>query len=156
MEERRQLERFDLRLPAEIEVVSRGAGLKKEKLSLQTENICSSGAFFNTPNPLPEGTQVKIDMRLNFERLRNIENRRPLVKVKGSVLRLDCNPRGGAVPYVYPALPRSSPLKEPGQAGRWYWRRSRRSYWGGDIIFYFLQQKKSFLCVLCVLCGDIQ
>ena len=97
MEERRQLERFDLRLPAEIEVVSRGAGLKKEKLSLQTENICSSGAFFNTPNPLPEGTQVKIDMRLNFERLRNIENRRPLVKVKGSVLRSE--PAGMAIRF---------------------------------------------------------
>ena len=87
MEERRQLERFDLRLPAEIEVVSRVPGLEKEKLRLQTENICSGGAFFHTPNPLPEGTQVKIDMYLNFHRLSNVEKRVALVKVKGSVLR---------------------------------------------------------------------
>jgi len=87
MKERRKLERFQLRLPAKIEVVSRVPGSEKEKLTLKTENICSGGAFFHTPNPLPEGTQVKVDMRLNFYRLRNIENRRPLVKVKGSVLR---------------------------------------------------------------------
>jgi len=87
MKERRKLERFQLKLPAEIEVVSRVAGLEKEKLSLQTENICSGGAFFYTSNPLPEGTQVKIDMLLNFHRLKTIENRRPLIKVKGSVLR---------------------------------------------------------------------
>ena len=97
MEERRQLERFDLRLPAEIEVVSRVPGLINEKLSLQTENICSGGAFFHTPSPLPEGTQVKIDMRLNFRRLRNMENRHPLVKVKGSVLRSE--PTGMAIQF---------------------------------------------------------
>ena len=97
MEKRRQLERFDLRLPAEIEVVSRVAGLEKEKLSLQTENICSGGAFFNTPNSLPEGTQVKIGMRLNFRRLRNIENGRPIVNVGGSVLRSE--PTGMAIQF---------------------------------------------------------
>jgi len=68
-------------------VVARVPDLKKEKLRLQTENICSGGAFFHTPNPLPKGTQVKIGIRLNFSWLRNIEKRRPLVKVKGSVLR---------------------------------------------------------------------
>lgn len=97
MEERRQLERFDLRLPAEIEVVSRVPGLEKEKLSLQTENICSGGAFFHTPHPLPEGTQVKIDMLLNFHRLKTIEKRRPLIKVKGSVLRSE--PMGMAIQF---------------------------------------------------------
>ena len=97
MEERRWLERFDLRLPAEIEMVSRVPGLNKEKLSLQTENICSGGAFFNTPNPLPKGTQVKIDMLLNFHRLKTIENRRPLIKVKGSVLRSE--PEGMAIRF---------------------------------------------------------
>ena len=87
MKERRKLERFQLRLPAEIEVVSRVPGLEKEKLTLQTDNICSGGAFFHTPTPLPEGTQVKIDMLLNFHRLKTIEKRRPLIKVKGNVLR---------------------------------------------------------------------
>jgi hypothetical protein len=97
MEERRQLERFKLRFPAEIEVVSQVAGLEKEKLRLQTENICSGGAFFHTPNPLPEGTLVKIAMRLNFRRLRNIEKRRPLINVRGSVLRSE--PAGMAIRF---------------------------------------------------------
>ena len=97
MKERRKLERFDLRLPAEIEVVSRVPGLKKEKLSVQTENVCSGGAFFRTPNPLPEETQVKIDMRLNFQGICNMEKSRPLVKVRGSVLR--STPMGMAIQF---------------------------------------------------------
>jgi hypothetical protein len=97
MKERRQLERFQLRLPAEIEVASRVAGLEKENLSLRTGNICSGGAFFHTPNPLPEGIQVRIGIRLNFRTLRNIENRHPLVKVNGSVLRSE--PTGMAIQF---------------------------------------------------------
>ena len=97
MEERRQLERFQLRLPAKLEVVSRVAGLEKEKLSLHTENICSGGAFFHTPNPLPEGIQVKIAMRINFRSLKALEKRRPLIKVKGSVLRSE--PTGMAIQF---------------------------------------------------------
>ena len=97
MKERRQLERFDLRLPAEIEVVSRVPGVEKEVLSLETANICSGGAFFHTLSPLHRGTQIKIDMRLNFRRLRDIEKRRPLIKVKGSVLRSE--PTGMAIRF---------------------------------------------------------
>ncbi|UCF84455.1 MAG: hypothetical protein JSV50_02155 [Desulfobacteraceae bacterium] len=97
MKERRQLERFQLRLPAEIEVASRVPGLEKEKLSLQTENICSGGAFFYTLSLFPEGTQVRIAMRLNFRRLRNIEKRCPLINVSGSVLRSE--PAGMAIRF---------------------------------------------------------
>ena len=87
MEERRELERFKLRLPARIEVVAGGPGVGRDLIHMETDNICSDGAFFHTLNPLPEGTQVKIDMLLNFQRLRIPKNRRPHIKVSGNVLR---------------------------------------------------------------------
>ena len=87
MEERRELERFKLRLPARVEVVSRVPEVEKDIISIETDNICSGGAFFHTLSPLPKGTQVKIDMVLNFQRLRTPKNKRPHIKVSGNVLR---------------------------------------------------------------------
>ena len=87
MEERRELERFKLRLPARFEVVSRVPEGEKDIISIETDNICSGGAFFHTLSPLPKGTQVKIDMVLNFQRLRIPRNRQPHIKVSGHVLR---------------------------------------------------------------------
>ena len=87
MEERRELERFKLRLPARIEVVSGVPQVEKDIINIETDNICSGGAFFHTLSPLPKGTQVKIDMLLNFQRLRIPKNRRPHIKVSGNVLR---------------------------------------------------------------------
>ena len=87
MEERRELERFKLRLPARIEVVSGVPEVEKDIINIETDNICSGGAFFHTLSPLPKGTQVKIDMLLNFLKLRTPRNRRSHIKVSGNVLR---------------------------------------------------------------------
>jgi hypothetical protein len=87
MEERRELERFKLRLPARIEVVSGVPEGGRDIINIETDNICSGGAFFHTLSPLPKGTQVKIDMLLNFQRLRIPKNNRPHIKISGNVLR---------------------------------------------------------------------
>ena len=86
MKERRKLERFDLRVPAKIAVVGHDQG--REALNLMTENICAGGAFFYTPDPLPKGTQVKIDLILDRE-LRGGESRMAQIKLNGAVLRSD-------------------------------------------------------------------
>ena len=100
MEERRELERFKLRLPARIEVVSGKPEVGRDIISLETDNISSGGAFFHTLSPLPEGTQIKIDIVLNSLKLRTPRNRRPLIKVKGSVLRSE--PTGMAIQFDRP------------------------------------------------------
>ncbi len=87
MEERRELERFKLRLPARIEVVSRVPEVEKDIISIETDNICSGGAFFHTLSPLPKGTQIKIDIVLNSQKLRTPGNRQSHIKVSGNVLR---------------------------------------------------------------------
>jgi len=87
MEERRELERFKLRLPARIEVVSGLPEVEKDIINIETDNICSGGAFFHTLSPLPKGTRVKIDMVFNSIKPTNSKEAGPTVKVGGNVLR---------------------------------------------------------------------
>ena len=87
MEDRRKDERFKLRLPAKVEVLSHYKDVGKNTLRLETDNICSGGAYFPTLSPLGEGTSVKIDLLLDFFRLKTPRNMRPLIKVIGNVVR---------------------------------------------------------------------
>ena len=85
--EKRRLERFDLEVPAEIEWVT--SDHKRDTLNLSTSNICSNGAFFHTDTPLPEGTDVRMDLILLFKKLKKPKNRwlRARIKITGKVLR---------------------------------------------------------------------
>lgn len=86
MKEKRKLERFVFEVPARIEVMVPTG--KKEALDLLTSDICSGGAFFFTTQTLPEGTEVKIDLVLPFERIAKlIGHSRVNVKVNGTVVR---------------------------------------------------------------------
>ena len=71
MKERRRLVRFELEIPGTIELLTQG----KERgiLNLLTSNICSGGAYFHTTKPIPEGTQVKIDLVLPLDRLKRLK-----------------------------------------------------------------------------------
>ena len=86
MEERRKLERFNLRLPAQIEITTPNLP-NGAMLNLWTKDICSGGAFFATPEPLPAGTQVKIELTLHFEGLKNLKPNETRVNLSGTVVR---------------------------------------------------------------------
>ncbi|UCB49204.1 MAG: PilZ domain-containing protein [Deltaproteobacteria bacterium] len=87
--ERRKLQRFSLEIPARVEVIS--GEKQKGTIEVLTSDICAGGAYFKTPRPLPEGTQVKIDMVLPLEHLRKLseEYNRAYIKVSGTVLRTE-------------------------------------------------------------------
>jgi|LGVE01.1.fsa_nt_gb hypothetical protein len=88
MEDRRKDERFKLRLTAKLEVSSQyGNVVENNIVGLETDNICSGGAYFTTLSPLGEGTPVKVDLLLDFDRLKTPRNMRPLIKVIGNVVR---------------------------------------------------------------------
>jgi len=89
MDNKRKLERFDLQVPAKIEVVKRDR--EKGMLDLLTSNISSGGAFLHTTQPFPQGTEVKIDLVLPLEKLKKLENgvQQAYIKVKGTVLRTE-------------------------------------------------------------------
>ena len=98
MEERRKLHRFKLRLPARIEVSPKTPDKKSKVLKLETDNICSGGAFFHTLSPLPEGTPVKAELVLDTPRLRYPKDVRPLINVRGHVLRKE--PTGMTIRFL--------------------------------------------------------
>ena len=87
MTDKRRLERFDLELPATIELLT--SDQEKSLVNLLTTNISSGGAYFYTPQPLPKGTQVKIDLVLPLDKLRKLkdEHKQAYIKVTGTVLR---------------------------------------------------------------------
>ena len=93
--ERRQLERFDISIPARVDV-SKAA--YPEALSLTTVNISAGGAFFATDTVLPVGTEVLVELTLLAELFRNVKPASPaLIRLAGKVLRLE--PGGMAVAF---------------------------------------------------------
>jgi hypothetical protein len=87
MTDKRTLERFDLELPATIELLT--SDQEKSLVNLLTTNICSGGAYFHTRQPLPEGTQVKIDLVLPLDKLKKLKDdcKQAYIKATGTVLR---------------------------------------------------------------------
>ena len=87
MKEKRRLERFDLEIPATIQLMAQGQ--EKGLRNLLTSNIYSGGAYFHTTKPLPEGSRVKVDLDLPLDRLERLKEgyRQAYIKVTGEVLR---------------------------------------------------------------------
>ena len=94
--ERRRLERFELQVPAKIEVLS--SPDTASLLELLTKDICAGGAYFPTKTALAAGTKVKLDILLP---VRNVsapgDNTRGLIKVNGTVIR--SGPAGMAIGF---------------------------------------------------------
>ena len=61
----------------------------KSSLNLLTKDVCDGGAFLYTDSPLPEGTEVKIDLVLPLNRLKKIKTNKVLIKARGEILRTD-------------------------------------------------------------------
>ena len=87
--ERRNLERFDLKIPARVQAMV--LEQEHETQELLTTNVCSGGAFFQTPQPLPKGTEVKVDLTISLSKLKALkdEYQQVDIKIKGKVVRTD-------------------------------------------------------------------
>ena len=84
MQERREYERFDLRLPGKIEVVVSG---KQEVVDVLTTDISAGGALFCAMESIPDGTKIKIRLTIDSERLRELTGKQGLIDVEGFVVR---------------------------------------------------------------------
>lgn len=94
--ERRRLERFDLQVPAKIEVLS--SPDSASVLELLTKDICAGGAYFPTKTALAAGTKVKLDILLPVRNVgTDTDNTRGLIKVNGTVIR--SGPAGMAIGF---------------------------------------------------------
>ena len=95
--ERRRLERFDLQVPAKIEVLSHPIDASA-MVELLTKDICAGGAYFPTKAPFPAGTKVKLDILLPLRTVSTVtDTTRGLIKVNGTVIR--SGPAGMAIGF---------------------------------------------------------
>jgi len=85
--ERRDMERFDLELSALLSINDESGNPRAFEVT--TRNICSGGAFFKTDNPLPVGTDVKINLILPLEKFKTGQRNRSRIEGSGSVIRTD-------------------------------------------------------------------
>ncbi|MFC1840833.1 PilZ domain-containing protein [Thermodesulfobacteriota bacterium] len=91
--DKRGLERFPLKIQARIKTLDSHKDEDERGIDIKTSNISSGGAFFHTPEPLSEGSDVMIELILPVEKLikylDNLERdyRETLIEIKGRVLR---------------------------------------------------------------------
>lgn len=97
MQDRRKLERFELRVPALVVVESRSG--REEVLDLTTKDVSSDGAYLLSSNLLPEGAMVRMEFMLAMNSVGRSwrDGRRMRVRVTGKVIRVDGN--GAAVRF---------------------------------------------------------
>ena len=86
--EKRELERFALDLPAQINLISSNV---EDKIEVKTSNICSGGAFFKMFRPLPVGTAVRITLNLPLSRFDSLKDycRSSQIRMTGKVSRCE-------------------------------------------------------------------
>jgi hypothetical protein len=93
MKERRIYERFQLSLPARLEMNSTG---KKEIFELQTRDISAAGTFLTTTERFALGARCQLELivaseRLELivasERIKELTGVQGLIKVEGTIVR---------------------------------------------------------------------
>jgi hypothetical protein len=94
----RKDERFDLCLIAKIGVVSKKEAEESKILILSTKDICLGGTFIPTPDPLPIGTEVRIQIVLPLN-LKTIKEDQALLSVEKAVV-LRQEPHGMAIAFM--------------------------------------------------------
>ena len=87
MSENRSLERFDLELPAKVEIIPEDEEAEVQILNIFTKDICAGGAFFRAECQLPEGTKVNIDLVMPLENLKELTGKHAYIEVSGYVVR---------------------------------------------------------------------
>ncbi len=68
MTDKRKFDRFEIRVPARIEVPLKEGGAAR--YDLETRDLSAGGAFIKFLAPLPEGSEVRIDIILFFDELK--------------------------------------------------------------------------------------
>ncbi|HEA69511.1 MAG TPA: hypothetical protein ENI07_22270 [Desulfobacterales bacterium] len=85
VKEKRKMERFELKVFSKIQVES--GWHNTDTIELNTENICSNGAYFKTSKPLPVGTSVSLAMKLKVNSKLKSTINLMAIEVSGKVIR---------------------------------------------------------------------
>jgi hypothetical protein len=97
MNDRRKIQRIELRTPARIEALANDG--RKISLQAETKDISSNGAFFLTKEQFEENTNLDIELSLSMEKLLELLRGKKEVRIliQGTVVRSD--PEGIAVSF---------------------------------------------------------
>jgi hypothetical protein len=97
MNNKRKFERFNIDVPAMVEIPSQDG--QAERLDLEISNMSAEGILLKFARPLPEGSQVKIEVVLHFEELRGPADPEDtlILTATGHVLR--SGPEGMAIRF---------------------------------------------------------
>jgi hypothetical protein len=93
MQERRKYERFQLELPARLEMNSLE---RTELFELQTRDISAAGTLLlGTTEQFPAGTRCQLEMIVASEKIKELTGVQGLIKIEGTIVR--STPEGVAV-----------------------------------------------------------
>ena len=85
MKERRTYERFQLSLPARLELNS---SKRTEIFELQTQDISAAGALLvGTTEQFPAGTRCHLELIVASERIKELTGVQGLIKIEGTIVR---------------------------------------------------------------------
>ena len=84
MKERRKYERFELSLPARLEMNSAG---KKEIFNLQTRDVSAAGALLSTNERFSVGARCRLELIVTSKKIRELTGAQSLIKAQGTVVR---------------------------------------------------------------------
>ncbi|MGD8315836.1 MAG: PilZ domain-containing protein [Syntrophobacterales bacterium] len=85
MEERRMYERFQLSLPARLEMNTAG---KKEVFELQTKDVSAAGALLvGTRERYRAGTRCHLELIVASEKIKELTGAQGLIKIEGTIVR---------------------------------------------------------------------
>ncbi len=84
MDNLRQFERFPLNLPVRAEVYTSDT---KQVFDLKTRDISASGAFVYTSEQFPNGTNIKLNLVVPNDRIKQVTGAESLLDCEGQVVR---------------------------------------------------------------------
>jgi hypothetical protein len=87
MGDKRKFERFEVSVPARLEVLNPGG--KTEKMILESGNLSASGVFIKTDSLIPEGSPVRMEIFLHFSdpEAETPPQRATVIVVTGRIIR---------------------------------------------------------------------
>ena len=84
MKERRKYERFQLELPARLEMNSLR---KREAFEFHTKDVSASGVLLHAKEQIPEGTKIQLELTIPSDTIKELTGAQSLIKVEGTVVR---------------------------------------------------------------------
>ena len=84
MKERRGYQRFQLALPARLEITT---SVKKEIFDAQIKDISAAGTFLLTKERFSEGTRCRLELTVSSNKIKKLTGAQSLIKAEGVVVR---------------------------------------------------------------------